>query len=376
MAHLNEADQWEDGVYQLEEDDPVLGGATGIDNRAPRELANRSRYQRIRNVTPWAAGFRYPANVAYVSHGGFSWKSLAESQDVAPGSDPTKWIRWAFTAKELEAALGNALAAHEAAENPHPQYATDADLTAHLEADDPHPMYALRGPFAGVPATNIGPVITVQTPHIRQMIWNGTTYVRAPWHQPGMVLYSYDNPASIPGYLPVRADLTYAQANYPDLVERLGLSGSGTFSLVELRGEFIRCLDNGRGVNVGRALRSAEAGDNRPHAHGVTDPTHIHVVNDPSHTHGAWTDSQGAHNHGGVQIPSNVGDSDRGGNNSNFSIDTSAWLPTDGGHGHNIGIAGSKTGIWLSAGATGISINPDGSEARPRNVAFPAWLSY
>jgi hypothetical protein len=55
MANLNETDQWVEGVYQLEEDDPVLGGPTGIDNRAPRELANRSRYQRLRNVTPWDA---------------------------------------------------------------------------------------------------------------------------------------------------------------------------------------------------------------------------------------------------------------------------------------------------------------------------------
>lgn len=239
-------------------------------------------------------------------------------------------------------------------------------------------LKAMRSLFtsATVPAAFRGYEILVTEPHLRKMVWNGTAYVRAPWHQPGMVLYSYDNPASIPGYLPIRADLSYSQANYPDLVARLGLSGVGTFALVELRGEFIRCLDNGRGVNAGRGLRSAEAGDNRAHAHGVSDSGHNHYVNDPGHNHPAWTDAQGAHNHGGIQVPQNAVDSDRGNNTSIFSIDNSVLLPIDGNHGHNVGVGGAATGIWLSASAAGIGIQVDGSEARPRNVAFPAWLSY
>ena len=376
MANLNETDQWETGIYQIEEDDPVLGGPSGIDNRPPRELANRTRYLRVRNVTPWDPALSYPANVAYVSYAGTTWRSVSDSLNVPPGSDATKWTRWGHTAAELNAALSDSTAAHEAKVNPHPQYATDADLAAHFADPDPHPMYAFRGPIVAVPAVNIGPVITVQTPHIRQMVWNGTAYVRAPWHQPGMLLYSYDNPSSIPGYLPVRADVSYEQANYPDLVARLGLSGSGTFSLVDLRGEFIRCLDNGRGVNASRVLRSAEAGSNAAHTHGVTDPGHGHFVNDPGHVHGGWTDSQGAHNHG-MQVPQNVADSDRGtGQYSDFSIDSPRPINYDGAHAHNVGIDSRKTGIWLNNSGTGISINSDGSEARPRNVAFPAWISY
>ncbi|WP_422086382.1 hypothetical protein [Variovorax sp.] len=376
MANLLEVDLWIAGIYQLEEDDPVLGGPSGIDNRAPRELASRTLYQRLRNVTPWDATLSYPANVAHVSHDGTTWKSVGESTNVAPGTDATKWVRWGHTGAELKAAFGESLNAHEAKANPHRQYATVEALTAHLEHPDPHPIYAFRGPINVVPAVNIGPVITVQTPHLRQMVWNGTAYVRAPWHQPGMVLYSYDNPSTIPGYLPVRADLTYNQANYPDLVARLGLSGTGTFSLVELRGEFIRCLDNGRGVNASRVLRSAEAAANSTHTHGVTDPGHGHYVNDPGHLHGGWTDSQGAHNHG-MNVPQQVADSDRGtGNYSDFSIDTPKGINWDGAHAHNVGIDTRRTGIWLSSSATGISINAEGSEARPRNVAFPAWMSY
>lgn len=163
MANLNETDQWEEGVYQLEEDDPVLGGPTGIDNKAPRQLANRARYQRLRNVTPWDATFTYPANVAYVSYGGTSWKSVGESLNITPGSDAAKWVRWGFTAAELSAVLGDAVTAHEAKANPHPQYATDDDLKGHIGAANPHPQYVrhdaeqvLTGPQAAQARENIG----------------------------------------------------------------------------------------------------------------------------------------------------------------------------------------------------------------------------
>lgn len=115
-------------------------------------------------------------------------------------------------------------------------------------------------PFTTVPTTFRAPYILVLQPHLRMMVWNGTRYIRAPWHRPGLVDMMYTNPPSIEGYLPIRSDVVYQQANYPDLAEYLGLSGSGTFSLVESRGEFLRVLDNGRGIDVNRALRSPQYG--------------------------------------------------------------------------------------------------------------------
>ncbi len=148
MANLNETDVWAGGIYQLEEDDPVLGGPTGIDNLAPRQLASRTLYQRLRNVTPWDATLPYPANVAYVSYAGSTWKSVGESINIAPGSDPAKWVRWGFTLDELTASLGDAVSAHEGKADAHPQYATDADLAAHLTAPNPHPLYATDADLA------------------------------------------------------------------------------------------------------------------------------------------------------------------------------------------------------------------------------------
>ena len=42
MANLKEQDKWEDGVYQIEENDPVLGGENGVTNRPIKQLANRT----------------------------------------------------------------------------------------------------------------------------------------------------------------------------------------------------------------------------------------------------------------------------------------------------------------------------------------------
>lgn len=44
MANLVEAAEYEAGIYQLEETDPVQGGAGGIDNQQAQQLANRTAY--------------------------------------------------------------------------------------------------------------------------------------------------------------------------------------------------------------------------------------------------------------------------------------------------------------------------------------------
>jgi hypothetical protein len=44
MAYLTETGKWEEGVYQWETQDPVVGGPDGIDNVPTRQLANRTGY--------------------------------------------------------------------------------------------------------------------------------------------------------------------------------------------------------------------------------------------------------------------------------------------------------------------------------------------
>lgn len=44
-------------------------------------------------------------------------------------------------------------------------------------------------------------------------------------------------------------------------------NGSTTFNLPDLRGEFVRGWDNGRGVDSGRAFGSSQSGQNASHTH-------------------------------------------------------------------------------------------------------------
>lgn len=197
-------------------------------------------------------------------------------------------------------------------------------------------LYTPKNECSSVPTSNKGLMIVVTQPHLRVMVWDGTQYVRAPWHQPCELFFSYDNPSNIPGALPVRGDVSYQQANYPDLVARLGLSGNGTFTLAEARGEFIRVLDNGRGVDPGRAFGDAQADETKTHRHlnGFADDSYASGTS--SHVYGETrTDMPGL---------------------------AEGKSPTDVG-----GLANVMQGYTSYVG---------GSETRPRNLAYPLWITY
>jgi len=65
-----------------------------------------------------------------------------------------------------------------------------------------------------------------------------------------------------------------SRTEYADLFATIGtLWGHGdevtTFNLPDLRGEFVRGFDNGRGVDDGRAFASAQADEFRSHTHNI-----------------------------------------------------------------------------------------------------------
>lgn len=69
-----------------------------------------------------------------------------------------------------------------------------------------------------------------------------------------------------------------SRTTYADLFSIIGTlygagDGSTTFALPDLRGEFIRGNDNGRGVDAGRALGSSQAGAIQSHTHTVVATT-------------------------------------------------------------------------------------------------------
>ena len=79
MANLEETREWAEGIYQLEKTDRVLGGTDGVANRQGQQLANR-----------------------------------------------TLWL------KEKVESTESALTEHEEADDPHPQYVTEQEMTDYV----------------------------------------------------------------------------------------------------------------------------------------------------------------------------------------------------------------------------------------------------
>lgn len=76
------------------------------------------------------------------------------------------------------------------------------------------------------------------------------------------------------GYLPCNGQ-TVNSGTFPDLVTFLG--GGSSQALPDLRGEFLRGWDNGRGVDVGRALKTLQLDQFQGHYHGLA-PGNTQVI--------------------------------------------------------------------------------------------------
>ena len=122
-------------------------------------------------------------------------------------------------------------------------------------------------------------------------------------------------------------------------------NGSSTFNLPDLRGEFIRGFDNGKGTDSGRSIGSSQSDQNKQHNHtatstsSVTDPGHFHNL---LYNNGSFGGSSGAVTPRGTNTPSTPGISNR--------------------------ISTKTTGVTVSTSTT--IANDGGSEARPRNIAM------
>lgn len=83
----------------------------------------------------------------------------------------------------------------------------------------------------------------------------------------GMILPYWGNVAPA-GYLPCFGQ-SINSTSFPDLVEFLN-PGNATATLPDLRGEFIRGWDSGRGVDLGRAIKTAQLDAFQGHFHNIT----------------------------------------------------------------------------------------------------------
>lgn len=80
----------------------------------------------------------------------------------------------------------------------------------------------------------------------------------------GTVISFWGSTAPV-GYLPCFGQ-TINSGTFPDLVEFLN-PGQPSATVPELRGEFLRGWDSGRGIDLGRAIKTAQADEFRKHRH-------------------------------------------------------------------------------------------------------------
>ena len=158
--------------------------------------------------------------------------------------------------------------------------------------------------------------------------------------------------ASVPsGYLECNG-AAVSRTTYAALFAVIGTqygsgNGSSTFNIPDLRGEFIRGFDNGRGVDSGRSVASSQSHQHPQHDHAVSASSSSSVT-DPGHTHTA--------NYGQGNLVSSGG----------------AFGLRDSGTANRIN--SNNTGISVST-STSISQSQRGgtsnsSETRPRNIAM------
>lgn len=121
--------------------------------------------------------------------------------------------------------------------------------------------------------------------------------------------------------------------------------GFNTFNIPDLRGEFLRSLDDSRGIDPGRTMGSAQASQNLGHTHDASATTgggHQHSFVDTD------TDPPPSPSLGGLMGGQDWWDRER-----------TKLTDTAGAHSHDIDITGSG-----------------GNESRPRNIALLACVKY
>lgn len=211
-----------------------------------------------------------------------------------------------------------------------------------------------------------------------------------------------------------------SRTTYSDLFNIIGTTfgvgnGSTTFNLPDLRGEFIRGFDNGRGVDSGRAFGSSQTDQMEQHSHTFSDTVtsgnnsvnHTHSFSDTattgnnsvSHTHAgsSLSVSSDSHSHtyqhwyntnssdgSGAVHPTTFGNTFTTSSDSHSHSISGSTGTQSANHTHSVTVSGTTgtqsgnhnhsvtvSGTTSNAGGTG-----NASENRPRNVALLPIIKY
>ncbi|HAT2749171.1 TPA: phage tail protein [Citrobacter farmeri] len=248
MANLPETPQWEEGIYQIEVSDPVLGGPDGISNRQGKQLASRTLYlkQQVEKGGSELAKHIAAADphTQYAPKASPTFTGTPTAPTPANSDNSKKLATTEFVAKALAALAGSApetldtLKELADALGNDPNFATTvlnklAEKLAKDQhgADIPDPALFVKNLRLGAGAPAIGipffwPLAAM--PNTIMDEWSDMVFLKP-------------NGAS------------FSAATYPKLAK----VWTGLI-IPDMRGEFPRIWDDGRGVDAGRALLSAQ----------------------------------------------------------------------------------------------------------------------
>ncbi|MDF0606615.1 hypothetical protein HZU77_013275 [Neisseriaceae bacterium TC5R-5] len=389
MANLTEKPVWEQGIYQLETSDPVLGGPDGIDNLQGKQLANRTAYLKkqlddavsgeltLDNAAKWKTA----RAITISGDAGLSFKLDGSADISAQLTLANTTVKAGSYSVITVDSKGRATAGRALEANDFPALdwskittgkpttlagygitdaATKADLTAKADKAATLAGYGISDGLTRLktgqvlPTSDIGPIW--HDDYNSVLTWqvfdaNGATYKGYASVLIGSVLLD-TQPTPRAGYIRSRTG-NLSKNTYPALfawAQHNGLmvapgawqagavvcadNGDGTFRIFDVRGEFFRAWDDSRGVDVGRGFGSAQLdafqGHNRDliRASGVQD-----------HLHGITSAQSG----GGQVTPCVVGSGDN-------------WI----------------TRSYLTQGSYGTP--RVAAETRPRNLALAAYI--
>lgn len=256
-------------------------------------------------------------------------------------------------AKGIEAKADQAISQSQSAIN---QIATAIEKTDHAitAVDD------LKSEFNQIVANNHATTADrLKTPrHINGVLFDGSADINVT--PPGAVQL-FAQPWAPVGWLKANG-AEVSRTTYANLFAAIGThygdgNGSTTFNLPDLRGEFLRSWDDGRGVDKDRWFGGWQDGDNKAHQHyGTTGLA-------GAHHHSGVTEASGYHTHP-------VGRT--GGGNGSHAAES---VPGTGGELHGGGIHQHNFGTdWVGDHSHNFTTSFQGSEARPRNIALLACI--
>ena len=245
MANLKETAQWEEGIYQWETTDPVLGGENGIDNKPTRQLANRTAWlkQELEAAQQSQRNRIISAGAGLAGGGDLSAdRSITLTTPSTLSGSTANWAGNGTVGHTHELAQATAtLAGVVKLINHLNSTATDTALTA------------AQGKVLNEKIDAILAQLLQAVPSGLMAYYTGTTappgWIKANGAEVSRTLYA--------GIFAVHGT-TYGAGD-----------GHSTFNLPDMRGEFVRGWDDGRGIDLGRVFGSVQSDNTRRHIHGT-----------------------------------------------------------------------------------------------------------